>query len=85
MKKIVEANFVPVLTWRDKKIETELWDETEKWQPTAILWIVSPDKKIREPIAYKDKKTFAPITAKQLEAALREIAKKHKLKFVEPK
>lgn len=57
----------------------------EKWEPGTILWIVSPDKKIREPILYKDKKTHGPITPKRLEEALKAILKKHDLKFVEPR
>jgi hypothetical protein len=78
---------VPVLTWQpsDKKIEPELWKQVESWQPGTILWLVSPDQKTREPILYKDKKTHAPISPKQLEEALRAAAKKHNLKFIEPK
>ena len=91
MKKIISANLLPVLTWhpswpRDgKKLEEDLWNETHGWNQGIILWLVSPDKKKREPVPYVDRETYRVTTAKQLEAKIREVFKKHKLKFVEPK
>ena len=89
MKKIIEANFHPVLTWHPKAPradgkykETEIWEETRSWDPPGheyILWLASPDKKAKEPIDYL--KNTDP---KQLEARFREILKKHSMNFVEP-
>jgi hypothetical protein len=80
-----------VLTWhpawpreKGKEIEPELWKETHGWNQGVILWLVSPDKKIKEPIPYRDKKKGGTLSAKQLEARFKEILKKHKVEFVEP-
>ena len=90
MKKIIEANFYPVLTWHPnrpradgKYKEPEIWAETRKWDPPNrenILWLCSPDKKEREPVDYSE-----IADAKALEIKLREILKKHAVPFVEPK
>lgn len=68
-----------------KKLEEDLWYETHAWNGTIILWLVSPDRKARVPIQYRDPKTYRITTAKQLEAEFRAILKKHKVAFVEPK
>jgi hypothetical protein len=80
-----------VLTWhpawpreKGKEIEPELWKETHGWNRGVILWVVSPDKKIREPIPYWDKEKRGTLSAKGLEARFKEILKKHEVKFVEP-
>ena len=90
MKRIIEANFHPVLAWHptwpreDKKYaEGELWEETNKWNEGKILWLVPPDKKVREPIDYRGK--GGVMTAESLEKEIRRILQKHDLKLVEPK
>ncbi len=87
MKGIIEASFHPVLTWHPawprkegEKLEPEIWDETNGWNGGVILWIVSPDRKIREPIEYLKHKD-----PKALEERIREIARKHSIKLEEPK
>jgi hypothetical protein len=79
-----------VLTWHPraprpdgKYKENEIWEETRKWDPPNIehiLWFASPDKKQKEPIDYSivmDPKVF--------EEKIREILKKHEVRFIEPK
>ena len=92
MKKIIDANFYPVLSWHPswprkegEKLEADLWEETNKWDGGIILWLVSPDKKVHEPIDYHEKKTGKVTSAKQLEEKIREILKKNDVVFVEPK
>ena len=89
MKKVIEANFYPVLSWHPRfprkvdgkevpQLEPELWEETNAWNGGVILWVVSPDRKVREPIHYKG------MTAEKLEARIREILKEHAVPFVDP-
>jgi hypothetical protein len=87
VKKIIESNFYPVLTWHPswprkagEKLEPELWEETNGWDPSVILWLVSPDKKVHEPIKYHDVKN-----AHELEAQMRAILKKSGVALIEPK
>ena len=61
-------------------MEPELWEETNTWDKSIILWLVSPDKKLHEPIPYHEIKG-----AQQLEERIREILKKNSIPFVEPK
>ena len=67
---------------KDVETEPELWKETNEWNGGIILWLVSPDRKIREPIPYQGKEGVT--TAKRLEETIREILKKHGVEFVEP-
>jgi len=87
VKQIIESNFHPIRTWHPawprkagEKLEPELWEETNKWDPSIILWLVSPDKKVHEPIKYHDVKG-----AQALEAQMRDILKKNGVAFIEPK
>jgi hypothetical protein len=90
MKEIIKANFYPVLTWHPraprpegKSKETEIWEETAQWDPPGheyILWLASPDKKVKEPIDY-----LKNLDPKHLEAEIREILKKHEIRVTEPK
>ena len=68
----------------DKKYaESKLWEETHLWNKGKILWLVSPDKKVREPIDYYG--TSGVTTAEGLEKEIRRILGKHDVKFLEPK
>lgn len=85
MKKIIESNFHPVLTWLPRMprkpglvIEEEIWSESDTWNDEIILWLVSPDKKIREPIDY-----HKAMTPDKLEAVIRELLKKNGVAFKE--
>jgi hypothetical protein len=83
----VESNFFPILTWHpswprkvNEKLEPELWEETNGWDRSVILWLVSPDKKVHEPIDYHEVKD-----AQQLEERIRAILKKNGVTMVEPR
>ena len=79
-----------MLTWHPraprpdgKYKESEIWEETRKWDPPNaeyILWLTSPDKKKKEPIDYS-----SVTDPKKFEEKIREILKKHDVRFVEPK
>jgi hypothetical protein len=82
----VESNFFPILAWhpswprkKEEKLEPELWEETNGWDRSVILWLVSPDKKVHEPIDYHEVKD-----APQLEERIRVLLKKNGVTIVEP-
>ena len=95
VRSLIELNFHPVLTWdpssprtvngKEVQIEPEIWKKTQEWNADEILWLVSPDKKIRVPVPYVNSEKQRPTTPAELEAKIREAFKKHGAKFVEPK
>lgn len=58
--------------------ERELWDRLMGWStpgPASLVWILSPDQRIREPIRYEaDGRILA---AAQLEERIRAICRRH--------
>jgi hypothetical protein len=60
--------------------ERELWDRLMSWStpgPASLVWIVSPDQRIREPIRYMEDGRI--VTPGQLEERIRAICRRHGL------
>jgi hypothetical protein len=52
--------------------------------PAALVWIVSPDRSVREPIFYYDPERRRPISPGQFEQRVRDICAANNLVFREP-
>ncbi|MDH3591024.1 MAG: hypothetical protein OER88_04050 [Planctomycetota bacterium] len=58
--------------------EQELWEQTLRWSDPGIarlVWIISPDRRVREGIRYK--RNGRNLTADELHARIVEICRRH--------